>query len=180
MQNIKKRPSTAPYICPAFINRKSQDMASTAAFVIFIMCLAGLLTACTSNTQNTKVQSIVIDVTGDNFNWKFRYPGKDGILGNGDDQYSTQDLYLPDNAKVKLKLASKDYLYTFALPDYELNQIAVPGLSFELDFTTQSAKTTRLLGDQFCGFSHETLKGDVHIIDQTGGYYGWKTDAKYH
>ena len=138
-----------------------------------IICL-GLLLGCNSEqSQPDRIKSIVIDVVGDDFNWYFRYPGMDGILGTGDDEHSVQDLFLPDNAEVKLKLNSNDYLYSFALPDLNLKEIAVPGLNYEIDFSTGSAKTLDLLGDQFCGYSHKSLIGKVRVRNQNGGFYGW-------
>lgn len=125
--------------------------------------------------KNQRLELIVVEVIGDNFNWTFRYPGADGILGNDDDKFSMQNLYLPDHAEVTLQLASKDYLYSFALPDYKVSQIAVPGLNFELNFITGDAKTILLLGDQFCGFSHDSLKGKVYVINQDEGFYNWKS-----
>ena len=108
---------------------------------------------------------LTIEVTGDEYNWHFRYPGGDGVLGTDDDQHSVQDLYLPDNTDITLKLTSNDYLYSFALPDLDLREVAVPGLSFELQFRTKGnqTQTLQILGDQFCGFAHETLVGKVHV-----------------
>jgi len=84
-----------------------------------------------------------------------------------------QDLFLPDNAEVQLKLNSNDYLYSFALPELGMTEIAVPGLNFELQFNTQEEQVWQLLGDQFCGFSHETLIGKVYVRNQDDGYYDW-------
>jgi cytochrome c oxidase subunit 2 len=120
-----------------------------------------------------RLDSIVIEVTGDEFNWYFRYPGHDGVLGTSDDQHSVQHLYLPDNARVNLKLRSNDYVYSFALPELGMKEIAVPGLSFELHFATQGEQTLELKGDQLCGFAHETLIGKVYVRNQEYGYYGW-------
>lgn len=106
---------------------------------------------------------MVIQVTGEEFNWHFRYPGQDGVLGTDDDDFSVQDMYLPENTEIVLQLASNDYLYSFALPELELREIAVPGLSFELKFRTKGEQTLQLLGDQLCGFSHETLIGNVYV-----------------
>lgn len=123
--------------------------------------------------EQPRMDSIVIEVTGDEFNWYFRYPGFDGVLGTGDDQHSVQHLFLPDGARVKLKLNSNDYVYTFTLPEIGVKEIAVPGLSFELNFTTQEEQTLQLKGDQLCGFAHETLIGKVYVRNQDDGYYGW-------
>jgi len=140
-----------------------------------VLCLYALCRynmACQS-PHNNKINVINISVTGDNFNWKFRYPGPDGVLGNDDDLYSQQDLFLPSNAEINLDIISEDYLYSFALPDYGLKQIAVPGLIYKLHFKTDAPMITPLLGDQFCGFSHDSLKGKVHIINQNNEFYSW-------
>ena len=137
------------------------------------LLLAGLLSGCAAQQPQHRLDSIVIEVTGDEFNWYFRYPGPDGVLGTSDDQHSVQNMFLPDNSKVNLKLKSNDYVYTFTLPELGMKEIAVPGLSFELQFTTGGEQTLQLRGDQLCGFAHETLIGNVYIRNQDDGYYGW-------
>lgn len=143
--------------------------------LFLILSVETILISC-SQSQKTpnKIKSITINVTGDNYNWIFRYPGQDGLMGNSDDFFSKQNLYLPNNSLVTLHIESKDYLYSFGLPDYGLKQIAVPGLNHKLSFNTNTAGTTRLIGDQFCGFSHESLKGTVHIVDQNVDFYEWQ------
>lgn len=138
-----------------------------------VLLFALLFSGCGPDRAHNRLDSIVIEVTGDEFNWYFRYPGPDGVLGTSDDRHSVQDLYLPDNSRVDLKLSSKDYLYSFALPDLGMTEIAVPGLDFDLQFSTQDEQTMQLLGDQFCGFSHETLIGKVYVRNQDDGYYDW-------
>ncbi len=138
-----------------------------------IMLLALFCSGCGTDDSQNRLDSIVIEVTGDEFNWYFRYPGADGVLGTGDDRHSVQDLYLPDNSTVDLKLNSNDYVYTFALPELGMKEIAVPGLDFELSFTTQDEQTLQLMGDQLCGFEHESLIGKVYVRSQDAGFYDW-------
>ena len=129
--------------------------------------------SCQKNQPNTRLNAIVVDVIGHEFNWYFRYPGQDGVLGSDDDQHSTRHLYLPDNAQVKLQLKSKDYLYSLALPDLQLKEIAVPEMVFELNFNSGNEGTMQLLGDQFCGYTHKTLIGQVRVVNQDKGFYKW-------
>ena len=136
-----------------------------------------MLPACDSLMRDKPVQAITIDVSGDAFQWYFRYPGEDGLLGNKDDRRSTRVLYLPDNADVTLNLHSKDYLYSFALPQFSQNGIAVPDLEYALNFSSGAPGIFKLRGDQFCGFSHDTLIGEVQVRDQKDGFYGWE-DSK--
>lgn len=129
------------------------------------------LVGCDTGPTSKNIETITIMVTGDDYNWYFQYPGPDGVPGTEDDRFSVQDLYLPNHAAIRLILTSKDYLYSFALPELNLKEIAVPDLSFELAFNAGPTRQTNLLGDQFCGFAHANLKGKVHILDQGGGFY---------
>lgn len=133
--------------------------------------ICSFLLSCDSSTRNSNSSPIVIEVTGEDFNWHYRYPGFDGILGTSDDKHSVQNLYLPTNASVQLNLKSKDYVYTFALPDKGLKEIAIPDLDFSLQFTTGDEKTIELLGDQFCGFAHKSLIGKAFIGNQNIDFY---------
>lgn len=140
--------------------------------LLVFLCMS-FIAGCGPGDQRQEPDTIVIEVTGEEFNWYFRYPGPDGVLGTDDDRHSVQDLYLPENSSVHLKLNSKDFLYSFALPELELIEIAVPGLDFELQFATRDEQTLQLLGDQFCGFSHETLIGKVYVRNPDDGFYDW-------
>lgn len=137
-------------------------------------CFFLLLVNCSSNHGGAPLDSIVVEVTGDEFNWYFRYPGLDGRLGTEDDRHSVRDLYLPGNARVTLKLHSKDYLYTLAIPDIGKKEIAVPDLEFDLQFDTGDAGIWQLKGDQNCGFSHDSLMGNVYVRNQyREEFYDW-------
>lgn len=141
---------------------------------LLLALLAGSLAGCFSEPPAERLDAITVEVTGDEFNWYFRYPGADGQLGTDDDRSSVRNLYLPDNTDVTLKLKSKDYVYNLTLPDIDKKEIAVPELDFTMAFTTGEQGTWELKGDQFCGFSHETLIGKVFIRDQSAGnYYSW-------
>jgi len=126
---------------------------------------------CDLNSDLSPTNVLAIEVTGDEYNWYFRYPGRDRVLGTDDDQHSVQDLFLPENTDVFLKLTSNDYVYSFALPDLDLREVAVPGLSFELQFRTKGDQTLQILGDQLCGFAHESLIGKAHVGVEGGNHY---------
>jgi heme/copper-type cytochrome/quinol oxidase subunit 2 len=131
------------------------------------------------NTLNGTIDRITIEATGDNFNWYFRYPGDDGILGNSDDKFSKQNLFLPPNSNVQLKLKSKDYLYSFSLPELSLQEIAVPGLEHKVNFKTKLETVFTLLGDQFCGYAHDSLIGEARVRNKNNDFYDWDNDDFY-
>ena len=148
-------------------------MSTICKNYLVMLFSASIILSCQKNQPHLRLKTIIVEVTGHEFNWHFRYPGRDGFLNTDDDEYSTQHLYLPDNTQVKLQLKSTDYLYSFALPDLELKEIAVPEMFFELNFNSGDEGTMQLLGDQFCGYTHKTLIGEVRIINQDKGFYTW-------
>src|SRR5476649_2085711 len=99
---------------------------------------------------------MVVEVTGKQFNWIFRYPGKDGAFGKKyfknideatnnlgliwDDQLSHDDLitdkmYLVKGKPVKLIIGSRDVIHDVGLSHFRLKMDAVPGIPTTLWFT---------------------------------------------
>ena len=114
-----------------------------------------------------------IQITGENYVWQFRYPGPDGALQTDDDIIkSGQELHLPLGLAVELELTSRDYIYTFALPHLDLHQVAVPDLTFALAFTPQTTGVFAFVGDQMCGFEHESLNGHV-VVESPAAFVDW-------
>ena len=73
---------------------------------------------------------------------------------------------------IELELTSRDYIYTFALPHLDLHQVAVPDLTFALAFTSQTTGVFAFVGDQMCGFEHESLNGRV-VIESPAAFVDW-------
>ena len=116
-----------------------------------------------------------VQITGENYVWQFRYPGPDGTLHTDDDIIKPgKELCLPLDILIELELTSRDYIYTFALPHLDLHQVAVPDLTFALAFTPQTTGVFSFVGDQMCGFEHESLNGRV-VIESPAAFLDWLT-----
>ena len=100
----------------------------------------------------------VVEITGHQFGWEIRYPGKDGILGrknykltdaakgnplgvDWDDAASHDDIHVPTtmhvvvNRPVKLVINSQDVIHDVGLPAFRMKMDAVPGTPTSLWFT---------------------------------------------
>ena len=117
-------------------------------------------------------EPLFIEVVGDDYFWFVRYPGADGVLHTADDVHDTTNLHLPVATETSIAITSRDYLYTFGLPSLGLNQVAVPDLMFGLEFSFDEVGTYQLEGDQMCGFSHESLVGEV-IVQEKEEFVRW-------
>jgi len=115
---------------------------------------------------------IRIRVTGGNWKWEVRYPGEDGILDSDDDVVDEQNVHLPAGSHVTLDLDSRDYSYSFYVPDYDLIEVALPGSPFRREFDSGAAGVHKLLGSQMCGYAHPDLLGDV-VVQEPADFDAW-------
>ncbi len=101
--------------------------------------------------------AMVVEVTGKQFNWIFRYPGKDGAFGKKyfknidpaggnelgiiwDDQLSHDDvvtdkMILIKGRPVKLIIGSRDVIHDVGLSHFRMKMDAVPGIPTTMWFT---------------------------------------------
>jgi len=101
--------------------------------------------------------SLVIELYAQQFNWKARYSGDDGVLGdanvrflqdfdgknqvgidatdpNGFDDVVVQELHLPVGREVIFKMRSQDVLHSAYMPHFRAQMNCVPGMITEFAF----------------------------------------------
>lgn len=107
-------------------------------------------------TSEAPKDAMIVEITGKQFNWLIRYPGKDGQLGrkffknineatnpvgqDWDDQlnkddYMTTEMHLVVNKPVKLIIGSRDVIHDVGLSHFRMKMDAVPGIPTTLWFT---------------------------------------------
>ena len=117
-------------------------------------------------TGEAPKNAMVVEVTGKQFGWIFRYPGKDAIFGKKyyknidpatnsvgiiwDDKYAQDDIlteqtmYVVKGQPVKLIIGSRDVIHDVGLSQFRLKMDAVPGIPttmwFTPKFTTKEMK----------------------------------------
>ena len=136
----------------------------------------------------------VIEATGQQWQWAFRYPGVDGVLGsasidhvsddnpfglNPRDPYArddvlveTNELHLPINRPVKVVLRSKDVLHDFYVPQFRAKMDLVPGIVTYFWMTPTVGGTYEILCAELCGVGHYQMRGTV-VVDQQPAYDAW-------
>jgi cytochrome c oxidase subunit 2 len=125
-------------------------------------------------TGEAPSNSQVVEVTGSQFKWEFRYPGKDNKLGkkyyknidedksnplgqiwedpdNKDDKISTGEVHLVVNRPVKFIIGSKDVIHDLGLPHFRMKMDAVPGMPTTIWFTPKytTREMKKKYGDDF-------------------------------
>jgi cytochrome c oxidase subunit 2 len=129
--------------------------------------------------------AVLIEVTGQQFAWNVRYPGKDGVLGRTDHSIASQEnpiglvktdpaaaddllllnqLYLPQGRPVRVVLSSMDVLHSFFLPQFRVKQDAVPGMTVQTWFTPTETGDFEIACAEHCGLGHYRMRGQVHVV----------------
>ena len=153
-------------------------------------------------------EALQVRVVAEQFAWNVHYAGPDGIFGRSapelvdtqsnplgldpDDPYGDDDittinqLHLPVNRAVTVRLSSKDVIHSFFLPTMRVKQDAIPGMEVpvhfkpiqstpaESAFPACAAEKTcwEIACAQLCGLSHYSMKGYV-TVHQPGGFEAW-------
>lgn len=107
-------------------------------------------------TSDAPKDAVVVEVTGHQFGWEFRYPGADNILGrkdykltkganslgvNFDDPASLDDIHvaatmhIPVNRPIKFVINAQDVIHDVGLVHFRIKMDAVPGIPTTLWFT---------------------------------------------
>ncbi|MGJ3241712.1 MAG: hypothetical protein ACFE0O_01970 [Opitutales bacterium] len=113
-----------------------------------------------SGAAPTASDPLEVRLTAENYHWVARYSGADGVFGTDDDVVALADrLILPAKRPVRMMITSRDKAYSLHLPHLRRRELALPGARAELWLPPQPAGSWPYRGDQFCGFSHDSLHG---------------------
>ena len=130
-----------------------------------------LFIGCTSE-RVVPINHVKIEMTGNDFKWSSRYAGQDGEFNTQDDRLAKQILHVPLDADIEIVLKSQDYLYTLEIPVAGKEEIAVPDLTFSLQFKADQLGTFKMPGSQMCGYTHPDLMGTL-IIESPRDFSRW-------
>ena len=108
-------------------------------------------------TSDAPKDAVLIEITGHQFAWEMRYPGKDGVLGKENfklynnpsgnilgvdfqdpeswDDIHTTEMHVPLGRPVKLVIHAQDVIHDVGLSHFRMKMDAVPGIPTTMWFT---------------------------------------------
>ncbi len=113
-----------------------------------------------------------IEVTGSDRRWHVRYPDVIGPFVFERRGLRMHEIHVPQNTHVVLVFKSSDYIYTFALPECGLKEIAVPDLEFPVQLCPIDAGRYEFHGDELCGDPKTDLDGAL-IVESHDRFLEW-------
>ena len=109
-------------------------------------------------------QAVDIEVEAQQWGWNIRYPGPDGKFNTPDDVIRFNEMAIPVNKPVLVKLKSKDVIHSFYLPNFRTKQDAVPGQITKLWFEAVQTGSFEIGCAQHCGVNHYKMKGQLNVL----------------
>jgi cytochrome c oxidase subunit 2 len=124
------------------------------AIVLTVLVVMGYRTW-SDITAPAPKDAVVLEITGKQFNWIARYPGKDGKLGTYNyklidatnevgidfsdkssfDDFLPREIHVPKGKPVQFKIRARDVLHSVFLPHFRQKMDAVPGMPTTFWFT---------------------------------------------
>ncbi len=139
------------------------------------------------HSQTAGPNALVVEITGQQFQWNFRYPGPDGQFGriapeyindgagnfvglDPNDPAARDDLVVPTmavpvNREVVVLLKAKDVTHSFFVRELRFKQDTVPGLVIRLHFTATKVGEYEVACAELCGLGHHRMRTVLKVLE---------------
>ena len=186
----RDRPAAAP-VSYSHGNTKLEIIWTVLTAVLFIgLNLMGSTVWAHERFEPAGADAVQVEVTGMQFAWYFRYPGKDGTYGRtsvklmdpsaggeaavgldtsdpaAKDDIVTGTMYLPVDREVDVSLRAVDVIHSFFVPAFRFKQDTVPGLNIHMHFKPTQIGEYEIACAELCGLGHYKMHGMVHVVSQ--------------
>jgi len=125
---------------------------------ILVSALAAYAWITLNDIEQKKKGELVVNVTGQQFTWRYSYAGPGGK------KVESTQLYLPVNRQVKFEIHSKDVIHSFWIPDFRLKSDAVPGITTNWRATPTKLGVHDVVCTELCGPGHALMRGTVRVV----------------
>ena len=109
-----------------------------------------------------------IEVTGQQFAWRFTYPDLDRSEG---------ELVLRVDEPVELVLTAQDVIHSFWVPEFRMKQDAVPGVETRTVITPTKLGTYDVVCTELCGLGHAAMRAQVRVLP-AAEYDRWADEGR--
>src|SRR5688572_27458313 len=200
---VRFRKSRHPVANYTGVKSKASTWSEVGVVLVEAVLLFGFaipLWAARVDRMPPESEALLVQVTGEQYAWNIHYAGPDRKFGRTDlklldlqsnplgldrtdpaaqdDVTMLNQLYLPVNTPIIVRLRSKDVIHSFGVPELRVKQDAIPGLTIPIWFvptvTTEEMRSRtgkpefqyEIACAQLCGLGHFRMRGFVTV--QTG------------
>jgi cytochrome c oxidase subunit 2 len=141
---------------------------------VIVLAAAGLAWTTLDDIEAEAANSMRVDVTAQQFAWRFDYPeaGK-----------TSTELHAPAGTQLELHLQALDVLHSFWVPEWRIKRDLVPGSNIDGDddvdnivrVTPTVEGTYSVVCTELCGLGHATMRA-VAVTESQEDFDAWLAD----
>ncbi len=139
-----------------------------ALILVFLAILSQNVWSDMKGVVPNEEESLVVMVSPRQFQWDIRYAGADGEFNTPDDITTINQMYIPVNKTVLVKMTAQDVIHSFFVPEFRIKQDALPGMETKIWFTATKTGMHEIACAELCGLGHYRMRGFMNIYDQAG------------
>ena len=145
------------------------EIAWTAVPAVLVAAISVASAVALAKNDHLPKHHIVVEVTAQQFAWKFTYPGYHGL--------ESGTLRLPVDEAVELKLHALDVIHSFWVPQFRQKQDAVPGITTRLVITPKRIGTYPVICTELCGLGHALMRSRA-IVMKPQAFEAWAREQQ--
>jgi cytochrome c oxidase subunit 2 len=98
--------------------------------------------------------------------WKFRYAGNDGIFNTADDVITTNEMKIPRALPILIQMKSKDVIHGLFIPNARIQMDAIPGQVSKMWFDAHRTGIYEIACYHMCGTAHYKMKAFLDVMEE--------------
>jgi cytochrome c oxidase subunit 2 len=184
-----------------FEGNSTMEFVWTLATVVMFLGLGlyGQHAWAEAHFQGAAPGALQVEVTGQQFQWQFRYAGPDGKFGQlkpelisastgnpvgldpkdpaGKDDVVSPVMYVPADREIELLIRTQDVTHSFYVRELRLKQDAVPGMIIHMHFNATVPGEYQIVCAELCGLAHYNMHSFLYVVSQEE-FDKWMSDQE--
>ena len=163
----RTRPGRKAYYTQGNMTAEIVWTAVPAVTLLILGVMSGRVWSDVKGRDSVPAGAIVFQVTAKQFEWNVTYAGPDGFLGTDDDFTLRNQLHVPVNQPIHVKLTSEDVIHSFFIPEFRVKQDVVPGMrNLQVWFQATETGQFEIACAELCGNGHTTMGARMTVHTQ--------------
>lgn len=159
----RARPGRKAYYTHGSVKAEIVWTAIPAVTVVAIGLLSGGVWNDIKGRNSVPAGALEYRVAAKQFEWNIGYTGIDGQFDTDDDFTVRNQLHIPVDQPVVMRLTAEDVIHSFFVPAFRVKQDAVPGMTINVWFQATEVGQFDIACAELCGIGHTTMGARITV-----------------